>query len=280
MRLTIRRPFCAWRAGCWRRCAAGSLRIGVSFGGPVDARARAGAAVASRARLGGGAAGRECWRASSACLPRSTTTPTSPRWASGASARARARQPALRHGQHRGRRRLGAGRAHLGRRRRHGRRDRPHWSCRPAACRASCGKRGCVEAEACGPAIARKAVARLEADAARRPDPARDQPVAGLEAVTAELGRAGRGRAIRWRSTCSWMLRPRSVRASALAINLLNPRAYRAGRRRDQGRRAWWRPCGRPPAAVGLLPSPGSISSRPAWATTRRCGARPRWQKR
>ena len=180
---------CGWRAGCWRRCPAGSLAIGVSFGGPVDATRGlvrlshhvpgweeiplADQLQAETRRAGRGGQRRQRRRAGRMALRRGPGRG----------------EPALRHDQHGDRRRLGAGRPHLGRRRRHGRRDRPHdraarrraLRLRPARLR---GGRGVRLGDR-----ARRRRARLATDNRRKDEADRcwRWPAGALEAITAQM---------------------------------------------------------------------------------------------
>lgn len=114
-----------------------------------------------------------------------------------------------------------------------------HTAVRQGGMPCVCGKRGCVEAEACGPAIARKAVALLAADAQG------GRILRGLaggqpEAVTAELvGRAAaQGDAL--------ALHALQDAAAALgdgigtAINLMNPERVVLGGGVIKAGAAWW----------------------------------------
>jgi glucokinase len=145
-----------------------------------------------------------------------------------------------------------------------------HTIARPGGMLCACGKRGCVEAEACGPAIARKAVARLEVE----PQAGRilRELVHGrLDAVTAELvGRAAnQGDAL--------ALDALRDAASALgdgiaaAINLMNPERVALGGGVIKAGETWWtavreaaRKAVLPQARVEIVPA-GMADDAPLW---------------
>ncbi len=145
-----------------------------------------------------------------------------------------------------------------------------HTIVRPGGMLCACGKRGCVEAEACGPAIARKAVARLLED-----------PHGGLilrrmaqgrpEAVTAELvARA----AEQGDSVALEALRDAAAALGdgiAAAINLINPERVVLGGGVTKAGEVWWatvrsaaRAAVLPQARVDILPA-GLSDDAPLW---------------
>lgn len=145
-----------------------------------------------------------------------------------------------------------------------------HTVVRPGGMPCVCGKRGCVEAEACGPAIARKAVALLEADA-QGGRILRELAGGRAEAVTAELvaRAAAQGDAL--------ALHALQDAAHALgdgigaAIDLMNPERVVLGGGVIKAGETWWstvRSAARavvlPQARVDIMPA-GMSDDAPLW---------------
>lgn len=134
----------------------------------------------------------------------------------------------------------------------------------------ACGKRGCVEAEACGPAMARKAVERLRADA-QGGRLLLDQAGGRPERITAELvaRAAAQGDALALEAM-------RDAAAAlgegiATAINLLNPERVVLGGGVTKAGETWWATV-RESARAAVLPqarvdiSPAGLSDdAPLW---------------
>lgn len=145
-----------------------------------------------------------------------------------------------------------------------------HTVVRPGGMLCACGKRGCVEAEACGPAIARKAVARLEADA-QGGRVLREMVRGRLDAVTAELvaRAANQGDVL-----ALGALRDAAAALGdgvAAAINLMNPERVALGGGVVKAGEAWWatvREAARravlPQARVDIIPA-GMADDAPLW---------------
>jgi glucokinase len=145
-----------------------------------------------------------------------------------------------------------------------------HTVVRPGGALCSCGRRGCVEAEACGPAMAGKAVVRLEA-----------HPQAGgvlreltrnrLESVTAELvaraAAAGDALALDALRDAATALGD----GIAVAVNLMNPERVVLGGGVTKAGEAWWdavRTAARTAAfaqsRVDVVPA-GMVDDAPLW---------------
>jgi glucokinase len=114
-----------------------------------------------------------------------------------------------------------------------------HAIVRPGGMPCACGRRGCVEAEACGPAMARKAAARLKVE------PQEGRPLLELaggraEAVTGEL--VARAAAAGDKLALEVLLDSAAALGSglAVAINLLNPERIVLGGGVTKAGERWW----------------------------------------
>jgi glucokinase len=145
-----------------------------------------------------------------------------------------------------------------------------HTIVRPGGMLCACGKRGCVEAEACGPAMARKAVALLQ----RNPQDGRmlrDLAGGRHDAVTAEMV----AHAAQQGDTLALEALQDAARALgdgiAVAINLMNPQRLVLGGGVIKAGEAWWstvldaaRAAVLPQARVDIAPA-GMADDAPLW---------------
>jgi glucokinase len=145
-----------------------------------------------------------------------------------------------------------------------------HTIVRPGGILCSCGKRGCVEAEACGPGMARKAVARLQDD----PQGGRlllDLARGDTDAVTGEL--VARAANMGDPLSLDVLLDAAAALGSgiAAAINLVNPELVVLGGGVTKAGEQWWgrvRETARvealPQARADILPA-GLSDDAPLW---------------
>lgn len=114
-----------------------------------------------------------------------------------------------------------------------------HVIVRPDGMPCSCGKRGCVEAEACGPAMARKAVARL-AHEAERGHHLLELAAGSADNITGEL--VARAAAAGDPLALDVLLQSAAALGSgiAAAINLLNPERVVLGGGVIKAGDRWW----------------------------------------
>jgi len=127
-----------------------------------------------------------------------------------------------------------------------------HVTVRPGGMPCACGRRGCVEAEACGPAIAAKARSRLEAEPGRGPI-LLELAGGSLEAITCELvAQAASAGDAPAREALEDGARALGAGLTA-AIHLVNPERIVLGGGVVKSGAAWWKTV-REAAREGALP--------------------------
>jgi glucokinase len=145
-----------------------------------------------------------------------------------------------------------------------------HMVVQPGGMPCVCGKRGCTEAEACGPALALKARQRLAADPAAGPllnDLSRGQPAAITGELVARAAAAGDPLANRVLDEGATLL----GRGIGAAIGLMNPERVVLGGGVTKSGDRWWRIVREtaraqalPQARVEIVPA-GLSDDAPLW---------------